>query len=222
MLGVDPLFFTKRIKSRNHWRIYPSFARDTVFLDIETTGPSPWYDDISAVTLYDGVNVLYFVLHENMDDLPGVLDKYKVLVTYNGKQFDIPFIENYFSIKCNQAHIDLRFILADLGYRGGLKGCEKEAGIYRGSLDGVDGYTAVLLWKAFSKTGDKRYRDMLLAYNAADSINLEQLMIHAYNMHSELLPCGRVKKIAGKRPPTVPFKIVRKLLPGLYKKSNWE
>ena len=66
-------------------------------------------------------------------------------MTYNGKSFDIPFIESHFGAKLTHAHIDLRYILASLGYRGGLKGCEKQLGIDRGDLKNVDGYFAVLL-----------------------------------------------------------------------------
>ena len=51
-----------------------------------------------------------------------------MIVTYNGKSFDIPFIENYFNIRLDHAQIDLRYVLYSLGFRGGLKGCRKTAG----------------------------------------------------------------------------------------------
>jgi len=54
--------------------------------------------------------------------------------------------KDFFGIELNQVHIDLRYVLRSLGYTGGLKGCEKQAGIDRGNLEGVDGYFAVLLW----------------------------------------------------------------------------
>ena len=44
-----------------------------------------------------------------------------MIVTYNGKTFDVPFIEKYFGIRMNHAHIDLRYVLKSLGYSGGLK-----------------------------------------------------------------------------------------------------
>jgi uncharacterized protein YprB with RNaseH-like and TPR domain len=51
---------------------------------------------------------------------------------YNGKTFDVPFIEKYFGIRMNHAHIDLRYVLKSLGYAGGLKRCEKALGLDRG------------------------------------------------------------------------------------------
>ncbi|MFO7958364.1 MAG: hypothetical protein R6X33_14855 [Candidatus Brocadiia bacterium] len=33
------------------------------------------------------------------------------------------------------AHIDLRFVLGSVGYRGGLKGCERRLGIERGEVE---------------------------------------------------------------------------------------
>ena len=56
----------------------------------------------------------------------------------------------------NQAHIDLRYLLKSLGYTGGLKGCEKKAGIDRGELDGVNGYFAVLLWQDYQRNRNEK------------------------------------------------------------------
>ncbi|HPU08233.1 MAG TPA: hypothetical protein PLJ96_00770, partial [Candidatus Atribacteria bacterium] len=33
----DPRFFKDHLDSRDHWRLFPQFQNDTVFLDIETT-----------------------------------------------------------------------------------------------------------------------------------------------------------------------------------------
>jgi uncharacterized protein YprB with RNaseH-like and TPR domain len=41
--------------------------------------------------------------------------------------------------------IDLRYILKSMGFKGGLKGCEKQLGMDRGDLAGVDGLLAVYL-----------------------------------------------------------------------------
>ena len=65
---------------------------------------------------------------QNLNDFIEDIQKYKVIVTYNGKSFDIPFIENYFNIRLDHAHIDLRYILHSLGYLGGLKRMGKTAG----------------------------------------------------------------------------------------------
>ena len=40
----------------------------------------------------------------------------------NGSQFDVPFFRAHFPhARLDQAHIDLRFVLASLGYRGGSR-----------------------------------------------------------------------------------------------------
>ena len=46
--------------------------------------------------------------------------------------------------------------MSSLGYRGGLKGCEKCLGLDRAELDGVDGYFAVLLWNEYRKSGNTK------------------------------------------------------------------
>jgi uncharacterized protein len=50
------------------------------------------------------------------------------------------FIENYFGIQLNHALIDLRYALGSLGYKGGLKGCERQLGMDKGDLRDVDGF----------------------------------------------------------------------------------
>lgn len=42
------------------------------------------------------------------------------------------------------AHIDLRYVLASLGYRGGLKGCERQLGLDRQELQDVDGFFSLI------------------------------------------------------------------------------
>ena len=111
-----------------------------------------------------------------MDDFIEDIYNYKILITYNGKSFDIPFIENYFNIKLNHAQIDLRYLLSSLGYKGGLKRCEQQLGIFRSALDGVDGYFAIHLWNDYYYNGNRLALETLLAYNIEDTINLEKLM----------------------------------------------
>jgi uncharacterized protein YprB with RNaseH-like and TPR domain len=127
-----------------------------------------------------------------------------VLVTYNGRTFDIPFIERFFRIRLRQAQIDLRYVLARLGFKGGLKGCEKKLGIGRGQLDGVDGYFAVLLWYEYEKYGDERALETLLAYNIEDTVNLERLAVEAYNRNLSATPFAEELALALPTPPSLP------------------
>ena len=95
--------------------------------------------------------------------------EYEVLVSYNGKSFDVPVIERFFNITLDKAHIDLRYVLNFLGFKGGLKGCESQLGLSRSKLDGVNGYMAVLLWNLYQQTGERRALETLLAYNIMDT-----------------------------------------------------
>ena len=47
-------------------------------------------------------------------------------------------------------------------------------GLDRGYLEGVDGYFAVLLWREYELYHDQEALETLLAYNIADTVNLER------------------------------------------------
>ena len=186
-LDFDPLFFSRLLKSADSWRLFPHFRASSAYLDIETTGLG---DDaeITTIALYDGDTVATYVNGRNLDDFVSDILQFKVIITYNGITFDIPFIERFFRIKLDQACIDLRYVLARLGCRGGLKGCEKQMGINRGTLDGVDGSFAVLLWREYERYNNQAALETLLAYNVEDTVNLERLMVEAYNRNISATP----------------------------------
>ena len=146
-------------------------------------------------------------IQELPDDFVEEIQRYKVIVTYNGKCFDVPFIEGYFKIRLNQAHIDLRYILQSLDFRGGLKGCERQLGIDRGNLKDIDGFFAVLLWDEYQRTGDQMALDTLLAYNVQDTVTLENLVVTAYNMKLQQTPFHEKLLIADSSPPVNPYKV---------------
>jgi hypothetical protein len=201
----DPLFFTDLMPAGLHWRLFPEFRDSAVFLDIETTGMEAWGAEITSIALYDGRKIRTYVQGRNLDDFCDAIDAYQLLVTYNGKCFDVPFIENYFHIRLDHAHIDLRYVLKRLGYAGGLKRCEKALGIDRGSLDGVDGFFAVLLWQEYREHGNPRALETLLAYNVEDVVNLEALMVAAYNLNVMGTPHASTRVIPPPSAPEVTF-----------------
>lgn len=185
---LDACFFGQRLESRHHWRLYPTFRRCTAFLDIETTGMGP-DSHVTTIALYDGQTIRTYVRDQNLHEFPADVRSYRMLVTYNGRSFDIPFLQREFpSLRFDQAHCDLRYFLAALGYKGGLKGCERTMGIPRtGDLQEVDGFMAVLLWREHLK-GDGRALPALLRYNIEDAVNLQWLMETAYNLTLAKLP----------------------------------
>ncbi len=194
----NPNFFEKRLPSHQHYRLFPEFRNSCAYIDIETTGLSS-SSQITTIALYDGKEIKVYVQGKNLASFVDDIQNYNLLITYNGRTFDIPFIENYFNIKLSHSQIDLRYILAHLGFKGGLKKCEKKLGIHRHELDGVDGYFAVLLWYEYKHRGNKKALETLLAYNIEDVINLETLMIKAYNLNLKSTPFEESHKI--KTPP---------------------
>ena len=148
-----------------------------MFIDIEFSGVKKGYPTI--ISLYDGDEVKTMVRGMNMNKelLEKELNNARLLVSFNGSVFDIPFLEKYFKIKVDIPHFDLRFALHKLGYSGGLKDIEKEFGIERNN-DFVkelgSGYP-LLLWKTFLATYDDYYLNLLVDYNQEDVVNLKTI-----------------------------------------------
>ena len=188
-------FFADRLPAGEQWRLFSEFRHQTAYLDIETTGLEADCT-ISTIAMYDGSRTFTYVNGKNLDDFADDIRDYKLLVTYNGKCFDVPVIERELGCRLDQAHIDLRYVLAKLGFKGGLKRCEKLLGVARDDLEDIDGLFAVVLWKAYLRNADEQVLETLLAYNLQDTINLEALMVTAFNLsvektgfhHSAMLP----------------------------------
>ena len=115
----NPSYFSKLLPSNQSWRLFLEFKESTVYLDIETTGLDRYFNDITTIALYDGESIQTYVQGQNLDDFIEDIQKYKVIVSYNGKGFDIPFIEHYFNIRLDHAQIDLRYVLYSIGFKGG-------------------------------------------------------------------------------------------------------
>jgi uncharacterized protein YprB with RNaseH-like and TPR domain len=205
----DVHYFDLHLPSQQHWRLFPEFRHSIAYLDIETTGLGAPGDVITTIVLYDGRTISHYVQGENLDAFRDDVEKYALLVTYNGKCFDLPFIRSYFDVPMPHAHIDLRYVLASLGYRGGLKGCERQLGIDRGDLVDVDGYFAVLLWRDYRRRGDRRALETLLAYNVLDVVNLETLMVMAYNLKLRDTPFADSHTLPSPVSPANPFQADR-------------
>ncbi len=203
-LDNDPAFFIDHLGSTEPWRIFPHYRNRTVYLDIETTGLDD-YAEVTTIALYDGKEVFTYINGINLDDFVNDIEKYQVIISYNGKSFDIPFLERFFRIRLPHAQIDLRYVLARLGVTGGLKGCERQLGLHRGNLDGVDGYFAVLLWRRYCQEKDPKALETLLAYNIEDTVNLERLMIEAYNRNVLTTPFAEKLILPFPAPPPNPY-----------------
>jgi uncharacterized protein YprB with RNaseH-like and TPR domain len=202
----NPHYFADLLPADQHWRLFPQFLHSVAYLDIETNGFFWTSGYITTIVLYGGKKLSYYIKGENLQDFADDIKEYKLIVTYNGKCFDLPFIENYLGVRPHAVHIDLRFVLRSLGYTGGLKGCEKQLGIDRGELDGVDGYFAVLLWDDFLVNGNEKALETLLAYNMQDVVSLEYLMTVAYNLKLKNTPFCFANQLPVPSSPELPFK----------------
>ena len=159
--------------------MFPDFFSETVFLDIETTG---FYTD-SVITMCGVLDIddyKSFVRDDDLDILVEFLDAYSLIVTFNGKRFDIPRIEKecYFDID-NFVHIDLMDLMKQVGLVGGQKNIERSLDIDRGELSDLDGRAAVRLWKQY-EYGNEEALETLIRYNAEDVVNLPKFAEYAY------------------------------------------
>jgi hypothetical protein len=188
---LDHGYFKKGLQNRHIWRAYPEFRENACFLDIETTGLSPEYDDVTTVCVHSGGDTKSYIFGENLDDLGDDLEDFGYIVTFNGARFDLPFLSKRLGLRFYQMHLDLYYPLASLGFRGGLKSIEKQLKLSRKS-DGVTGYDAVRLWRSYKSgrtievakkkvAGDDALK-MLLDYNREDTVNLEKLADKAFKM----------------------------------------
>jgi uncharacterized protein YprB with RNaseH-like and TPR domain len=186
----DAAWFGRCLPEREHWRIYPEFREQTAFLDIETTGLSPYAGIVTVVTVHGGGATRTFVAGEDLEELPAHLRRFPLLVTFNGSRFDVPFLAATFpQLLVPPVHIDLRFLLYRIGLAGGLKRIETTVGLGdRTGVEGIDGLAAVRLWQEHRR-GNPDALDRLVRYNRADTTNLEPLLDLAVSeLSSRFLP----------------------------------
>jgi uncharacterized protein len=155
------------------WRLFPEFADQCVYLDIETTGLSTVFDTVTLVGLYDGRKYRVFIAGQNMDEFAAELSKYSVVVTFNGSGFDLRFLKLAFpGLVLPPVHIDLRWVTRKLGMKGGLKEIEAKFGLSRDySVADITGFDATVLWSKFLR-GDKPALEQLIQYNTEDVVHL--------------------------------------------------
>jgi predicted nuclease with RNAse H fold/dephospho-CoA kinase len=144
-------------------------SRSVVFLDVETTGLSWFYDEITLVGwAHDGAYRVH-VAGDDPAQLLGALADARALITFNGTLFDLKFLKKTFGeISLPPVHIDLRYLSKRVGLTGGQKLIEAELGIRaRSGVEDLDGAAAVLLWHEFVR-GDLSALHRLVDYNRRD------------------------------------------------------
>jgi uncharacterized protein YprB with RNaseH-like and TPR domain/predicted nuclease with RNAse H fold/dephospho-CoA kinase len=169
LISEDADYFARHLPRQEHYRIALGFPSQTLFLDIETTGLSRYYDTITLVGWSTGSNYGVYIKGDEAEPLRKALYDAKAIVTFNGSLFDIPFLRNEFSdLHIPAAHIDLRFLARRVGLVGGQKEIESRVGLQRpGLLAQLRGEAAPLLWHKYRK-GDLESLKLLISYNYAD------------------------------------------------------
>lgn len=140
-----------------------------LFLDIETTGLSHYYDEITVIGWSFGGRAKTLVKGQDPKRLYDDVSRAKALVTFNGIRFDARFIARDFpDIVFPGIHIDLRYLCRRVGLKGGQKAIENTLNIkLRDDLTNMDGAEAVLLWHRYVR-GDLKALRKLIRYNRAD------------------------------------------------------
>ncbi len=168
-------FFQEAFPTGETWRLYENFRETACFFDIETTGLSHRHDDVTTVTFYQGDETTTLVRGDDLTERR-VRDQFRnadLLVTFNGKQFDVPFLERSFGLDVTAPHLDLMYTCRKVGLTGGLKPIEADLGIDRDAPE-LTGRDAVRLWREYQR-GDERALETLIRYNRDDTRNLQIL-----------------------------------------------
>jgi hypothetical protein len=76
----------------------------------------------------------------------------------------------------------------------------------------VDGFTAVRLWERYRRSRVDRALETLLAYNVQDTINLERLLVEAYNRNIAATPFAAGLTVPDAATPANPFRACPELV----------
>jgi uncharacterized protein YprB with RNaseH-like and TPR domain/predicted nuclease with RNAse H fold/dephospho-CoA kinase len=172
----DADFFAEKLAKTEYYRISLGFPENTIFLDIETTGLSKYYDTITVIGWSLGQEYQVHIAGDSDKNLREALAQSKAIVTFNGSLFDLPFLRQEFNdINIPKTHVDLRFFARRVGLSGGQKSIENQLSIKRPSeLLGLDGENAPVLWHKYRR-GDLDSLKLLISYNHADIEGMKQI-----------------------------------------------
>ncbi|MEO8184466.1 MAG: ribonuclease H-like domain-containing protein [Deltaproteobacteria bacterium] len=127
---------------------------------------------MTVIGLYARRRFQTFVRGKNLKDFPKAVARLRLLVSFGGAQFDMPFLQRTFPLFAPPPHVDLRFPLNRLGYSGGLKEIESDLDIKRpGNISHMNGFDAIHLWNRHQR-GDRSALKLLIEYTRHDVLNL--------------------------------------------------
>ena len=198
-----PLEFTASLENLSTWIGDPNIVRynpeSFIFLDTETsglaggTGTYAFLIGIGKFTK-NGFRLSQYFMRDPIEEpaqlaaVLGALEDSKVLVTYNGKSFDVPLLNTRFISNGEPpplksfAHIDLLHLARRL-WRDRLESRtlgsieENIIGVKRTEED-IPGWMVPSIYFDYIKTGDARPLTNVLYHNAMDILSLATLLNH--------------------------------------------
>ena len=130
---------------------------------------------MTTVSLHRGGETTTLVRGDDLtaDALREAFADADLLVSFNGKRFDVPFLEACYDVDLDFPHLDLMYTCRQLDLSGGLKRIEQSIGIERDRPD-ISGEDAVRLWREHERGTDGAL-ETLVSYNREDAENLRML-----------------------------------------------
>ena len=95
----DAHFFGACLKSREHWRLFETFRRRTLYLDIETTGMSAREGHVTVVGLYRNGHMTSLVRGGNVDGRTDCTQNWNRQISslrFSAADLDIPYLQAKF------------------------------------------------------------------------------------------------------------------------------
>lgn len=192
LYNFNSSYFKNMLPQSEYYRLYNFFKDDCIFLDIETTGLDSNNNDITVIGLFDGIDTKTMIknINFNYEKLKNELKNYKLIVTFNGSSFDVPFINKvYPNLLPNVPNFDVKSVTDRLNLKGGLKEIERKLGIKRGKIvEKLYGGDALTLWRMYHATGDEHYLKLLVEYNEEDIVNLKKVAEYCVGKLREKFP----------------------------------
>jgi uncharacterized protein YprB with RNaseH-like and TPR domain len=202
-LDTVPLDFSASLATISTWLGDPDFIRykpqSFVFLDTETSGlagGTGTYAFMIGIGKFveDGFHLSQFFMRDPIEEpaqlaaVSGALDSCKVLVTYNGKSFDIPLLNSRYITNSeppllkSYPHIDLlhmaRRLWRDRLPSRTLGSIEENILNIRRTEQDIPGWMVPSIYFDYLLTGDARPLLNVFYHNAMDIISLASLLNH--------------------------------------------
>ncbi len=140
-----------------------------IFVDIETTGLSRYYDYITLVGWSLAGKYGSLIRGEREEKFYADLAKAYAVITFNGSNFDLPFLrKNFASCPLPPIHLDLRYFSKRFHLSGGQKAIEAKLGFSRPiDVREIEGVLAPVLWFQYLRGNNQALRN-LIRYNCFD------------------------------------------------------